>query len=56
MGAKKTKLNKAILRELETRTHRKKEKKMLFRNNYFSLYFASGSPEEIKTMCVSFIR
>jgi hypothetical protein len=29
---------------------------MLFRNNYFSLYFASGSPEEIKTMCVSFIR
>jgi hypothetical protein len=55
MGGNKTKLNKNILHQLEGRTHRKektKDKKKKTRINWN--FFLSGSPAEIKAMCVSF--
>ena len=51
MGGNKSKLNKVVLRQLEARTRRKRNKEHeLIREFSFCL----GSPAEIKAMCVSF--
>lgn len=55
MGANKTKLNKNVLNQLVHNTNRKQNSKTKNHLN-LTLFIYSGSPAEIKAMCVSFTR